>query len=138
MAQRIDHDVADQENAFAGAAFLEKMLHTVFFGDEKIVGDGVGKDAVDLFGHGTVKTAEARLDVGDANAKLQGGKRNGDRGVDVATTRTRSGLRSIRTGSMRFKISAVCAAWEPEPTSRFTWGAGIPIWRKKMSESFSS
>ena len=38
MAQRIDHYVANQENAFAGAAFLQKMLHAVFFGDEKIVG----------------------------------------------------------------------------------------------------
>src|SRR5882672_1927255 len=47
----------------SGAAFLEKMLHPVFFGDEKIVGDGVGEDAVDLFGHSTVKTAKARFDV---------------------------------------------------------------------------
>src|SRR6266478_2810026 len=54
MAQRIDHYIADQENAFAGAAFLEKMLHAVFFGYEKIVGNGVGEDTVDLFGHGTV------------------------------------------------------------------------------------
>ncbi len=60
------------------------MLHTVFFGDEKIVSDGVGEDAVDLFGHGTVKTAEACFDVGDTNAKLHGGKRNRDRGIDVA------------------------------------------------------
>src|SRR6266404_2924944 len=82
MAQRIDHYVADQENAFAGAAFLEEMLYTIFFGDEKIVGNGVGEDAVDLFGHGTVKTAEARFEVSDANAELHGGERNGDGGIE--------------------------------------------------------
>src|SRR5258707_1025264 len=54
------------------------------------------------------------------------------------TTRTMFGLCSTRTGSMRLRISAVCDAWEPEPTSRFTCGEGMPIWRKKMSESVSS
>src|SRR6266566_7020790 len=47
------------------------------------------------------------------------------------TTRTRSGLRSTRTGSMRFRISAVCDAWEPEPTSGFACGEGMPIWREE-------
>ena len=54
------------------------------------------------------------------------------------TTRTRSGWCSIRTGSTRSRTSAVCAAWEPEPTSRLTCGVGIPICRKKMSERASS
>src|SRR6267143_245271 len=83
MAQRIDHYVANQKDALTGAAFLEKMLHTVLFGDEKIVGDGVGEDAVDFFGHGTVKTAKARFDVCDANAEFHGGERDRDRGIDI-------------------------------------------------------
>ena len=103
MAQRIDHHVANQKDALAGAAFLEKMLHTVFFGDEKIVGDGVGENAVDLFGHGTVKTAEARFDVSDANAELHGGERNRDRGIDVADDEDEIGLALQKNGLDAFQ-----------------------------------
>ena len=84
MAERIDHDIANEIDGLAGAAFFEEVLDSVFFGDEKIVGQGVGEDAVDFFGHGTVKTAEAGFDVGYRNAKFYGGQRDGDGGVDVA------------------------------------------------------
>ena len=87
----------------SGAAFLEKMLHPVFFGDEKIVGDGVGEDAVDLFGHSTVKTAKARFDVSDANAKLHGGERNRDRGIDVADNEDEVGLALQKNGLDAFQ-----------------------------------
>jgi len=79
------------------------MLHTVFFGDEKIVGDGVGEDAVDLFGHGAVKTAEARFDVSDTNAELHGGERNRDSGIDVADDEDEVGLVVQKNGLDAFQ-----------------------------------
>ena len=65
MAERIDHDVADEIDGLAGAAFFEEMLDGVFLGDEEIVSEGVGEYAVNFFGHSAVKAAEARFDVGD-------------------------------------------------------------------------
>jgi len=84
MAKRIDHDVANEINGLAGAAFFEEMLDGVFFRDEKIVGQGIGENAVDFFGHGSVETAESGFDVSDRDAKFYGGERNSDGGIDVA------------------------------------------------------
>ena len=92
MTQGIDHHVANQEDAFAGAAFLEQMLHAVFFGDEKVVGNGVGQNAIDLFGHGAVEAAEPGFDVGHADAELHGGERDRDGGIDVADDEDEVGL----------------------------------------------
>ena len=42
------------------------------------------------------------------------------------TTTTTSGRCSSSTGSKRRMISAVCRAWEAEPTPRYTSGRGRP------------
>jgi hypothetical protein len=60
------------------------MLDGVFFGDEEIVGNGVGEDAINFLGHGAVEAAESGFDVGYGNAELHGSEGNGDGGVDVA------------------------------------------------------
>jgi len=84
MSKRIDHDVANEIDRFAGTAFLEEMADGVFFGDEEIVGEGIGEDAINFFGHGTVKTAKTGFDVGNWNAEFHGGEGDGDSGIDVA------------------------------------------------------
>src|SRR5580658_7362359 len=84
MAERIDHDIAYEIDGFAGAAFFEKVADGVLFGDEEILGEGIGEYAIDFFGHGAVEAAEAGFDVGNGNAELHSGKRNGDGGIDVA------------------------------------------------------
>jgi len=84
MAERIDHDVADEVDGFAGATFIEEMLNGVFLGDEEIVGEGVGEDAIDFFRHSSIEAAEAGFDVGDLYAELYGGQRDGNGGVDIA------------------------------------------------------
>ena len=41
------------------------------------------------------------------------------------TTSTIQGRSASQTGSKRSMISAVWAAWDPDPTPRSTWGGGI-------------
>ena len=103
MAQRIDHYVADQEDALAGAAFLEQMLHAIFFRDEKIVGNGVGEDAIDLLGHCAVKAAQASFDVSNANAELRCGERHRDGGIDIADDEDQVGLAFQENGLDAFQ-----------------------------------
>ena len=73
IPERIDHDVADEKDGLAGAPLFEEMADGVFFGDEKKVGEGIGEDAVDFFGHGAIETAEAGFYVGYRNAEFHGG-----------------------------------------------------------------
>ena len=84
VAKRVDHDVADEEDGFPGTTFLEQMLDSVVFRHEEIVRESVGKDTIDLFGHGAVKAAEAGFDMGYAHAEFDGSEGDGDGGIDVA------------------------------------------------------
>src|SRR5208283_3383056 len=72
MLQRIDHYIADEMNSFPRPAFSKEMVDGVFLCYEEVVGQRVGKNAVDLFRHGTVKTAQTSFDVSDSNAELYG------------------------------------------------------------------
>lgn len=92
VTERIDHDVADEEDGIARAAFLEEMFDGIFLGDEEVVGESVRQDAIDLFRHGTVEAAKASFDMGDAHAQLDGGKGDGNGGVDVAHDENQIGL----------------------------------------------
>ena len=84
MAQRIDHDVSDQKNAVPRPAFFQEMPDGIFLRNEQIIREGIGQHAVDFLWHGAVKTAKTRLHVGYANAQFHRGKRDGNRGIDVA------------------------------------------------------
>jgi hypothetical protein len=70
-------------DGFPRASFSEEMFDGVFLGDEEVVGKRVGENPVDLLRLGTVKTAQASFDVGDADAKLHGRQRDRDGRVDV-------------------------------------------------------
>src|SRR5271157_697688 len=78
VAQRIDHHVANHENAVPGAAFFQEMADGSFFRNKEVVCERVGKDAVDLLRHGAIKTAKTSLYVGHANTQFHGGKRDGN------------------------------------------------------------
>ena len=70
---------------FAGVdTFGTQIVGGVAFGGEQEVGDLVGEDAVDLFGHAPVTAAKACLDVRDLNASLDRDERTAQRRVDVA------------------------------------------------------
>jgi len=92
MAEGIDHHIADKMDGFARAAFFEELGDGLFFGDEEIVGDSIGEDSVDFFGHGAIEAAETGFDVGDGDAEFDGGERNGDGGIDVADDEDEIGL----------------------------------------------
>ncbi len=96
VAQGIDHHVADHENAAAGPTFFEEVLDGVFFRNKEIVGKCVGQDAVDLFGHRTVKAAESGLDVSYADTELRRGERLAFDQNRLNTLQNFGGLRGVR------------------------------------------
>src|SRR5258708_1806966 len=124
VAQGIDHDVADHEDAAPGPAFFQEVLDGTFFSNKEIVGESVGEDAVDLLRHCTVKAAEPGLDVSHADAKFRSAERNSNGGIDITDDENQVRFASTRTGSMRFRISAVCDAWSQSrlPGSRAASG----------------
>src|SRR6266851_5725641 len=59
----------------AGSILQSKLITDCrLLGDGKKVAQGIGQDTVDLLGHSTVKAAEPRLDVGNADAEFGGGQ----------------------------------------------------------------
>ena len=65
MLEGIDHDVADHVNLPSVDTLSQQVLAPALFRDEQVVRDGVGQQAIDLFGHRPVKAAKPGLDVGD-------------------------------------------------------------------------
>jgi len=92
VAQGIDHHVANHIDAFPWPAFFQKVRNGIFFRDKEIVGERIGQDAVDFFGHASVKAAESCLDVSYADTKFGGGERNSDGGIDIAYNQNKVGL----------------------------------------------
>ncbi len=73
MAERVNHDVANEIDGLARTALFEEMADSVFFCDEEIVGEGVGEDTIDFFGHPAIEATETGFYVGDGNAEFYGG-----------------------------------------------------------------
>ena len=65
-------------------AFTLEVAERFLRSDVELVADRVGQDPVDLFGHGAVPAAEARLEVCDRDAELHRGQGGGEGRVDVA------------------------------------------------------
>jgi len=82
-AQTVDHDVADEDRALCGDAFARKVVVGGALGGVEHIGNLVGEDAVDLFGHAAVVAAQAGLHVYHRNVTLAGDQRAGERGVYV-------------------------------------------------------
>ena len=80
----VDHHVADEVDAVGGVALAQQGLVAGGLGDEEQVGDGVGGQPVDLFGHAAVAAAQAGLDVDEHALQLLGSDGGGQRGVDIA------------------------------------------------------
>src|SRR5260370_36317572 len=88
VAQRIDHHVANHIDAFPWPAFFQKVRNGIFVRYKEIVGERIGQDAVDFFGHASVKAAVSCLVVSYADTKFGGGERNIDGGIDIAYNQT--------------------------------------------------
>ena len=80
----VDHHVADEVDAVGGVALAQQGLVAGGLGDEEQVGDGVGGQPVDFFGHAAVAAAQAGLDVDEHALQLLGRDGGGQRGVDIA------------------------------------------------------
>ncbi len=80
----VDHDVADPLDARIGNSLGAQVLVGVGRRRPQEIGDGIGDDTVDLFGHGAVAAAEPRLEVGQRNTHLGRDERASQRRVHVA------------------------------------------------------
>ena len=77
--EAVDHRVADEHDVVAGDALAGEVVDGVGRRHEQQVGDRVGDETVDLFGHLPVAAAQARLDVRHRQVEL-GGRRPPRRG----------------------------------------------------------
>ena len=59
----VDHDVADVEDVLLRDALVAEVLQPGGLADEEVIGDVVGEESVDLFGHRSIKAAQPGLDV---------------------------------------------------------------------------
>ena len=82
--QRVDHRVADEEDAFAVDARGTQILTGELARGEEVVGDGVRHDSIDFLRHRPVAGAKPTLDVCDFHTHLACGNRTRQCGRDVA------------------------------------------------------
>ena len=80
----VDHDVADALDALGRHALAQQVLVTVARGRPQHVGDRVGHEPVDLFGHAPVATAQPSLEMHDRDPQLRADHRAGSGRIDVA------------------------------------------------------
>lgn len=136
LAQRIDHDVADEVDSFFGDAFVAQVLARESVCCEQQIRDRVCTQPVNLLRHGHIARAQARFDVRNTDAEFLCGERAGDRRVHVADDDhpIRAMFQARRSNAIM--VRAVCSACEPEPTSRLMSGSGMPRSRKKFPGMF--
>ena len=72
VEQIVDHHVANVKDSGWVLAFTQQVVDTGRLGTEEPVGDAIGNEAVDLFGHAHVAATQARLHVGHRNVELLG------------------------------------------------------------------
>ena len=66
------------------ASFCDQVVNAALLRNKKVVGDAVGEDAVDLFRHAHVATAQATFQVGQGQAHFVGHQRPGEGAVHIA------------------------------------------------------
>ena len=66
-----------------GELFFSDIVNSALFGYEKVIGNLIGKDAVDLFRHGTVTGTEAAFEVRKGDTQLVGCNGAGQGGVYI-------------------------------------------------------
>src|SRR5262249_38714430 len=80
----VDHQVADEVDPRRVDTFTVQVAPAAGLGDQQHVGQSVGDDPVDLFGHPAVTRPQPRLDVRDQDVELDGRQGAGHRRVHVA------------------------------------------------------
>ena len=84
LQQRVDHDVAGEMDLRWVHSFALEILIGIAACREKNGSQRVGDEAIDLFRHRAIETAESGLDVRHGNEKLRRDNRTRHRGIDVA------------------------------------------------------
>ena len=72
LAERVDHQIPDQMDAFGRHSFPEQILDAAPFRNEKHIGNRIGDQPVDLFGHGPVEAPQASFRVNNVDAQFLG------------------------------------------------------------------
>ena len=80
----VNHHIADQIDSLLRPAFAEQVFHAAGLRDEKKIRQGIGKNAIDLFRHGSVKAPQSCFHMGEGQAHLCGGQGRCQGGIDVA------------------------------------------------------
>ena len=82
--ERVDHHIPDELHPRGGQAFLMQIRQGVARRCEEQIGQMIGHDAVELFGHRAVTAPQARFHVTDGYAQLRRHQRGGHGRVHVA------------------------------------------------------
>ena len=118
--QGVDHRVPDKEDLAGQHTAALKILVRRRRRREEVVRDGIGDDAIDLFGHRPVARANPPSTCATRTPSFCAAMAQAMVDVTSPTTRQRSAGESSSSRSYRVMIAAVCSACVPEPTSRFT------------------
>ena len=84
VQQRIDHHIADEVNLVGRHALGTKIVGGGTLRCEQIVGDLVGEESIDLFGHPSIVAAQARFDMRDGMPRLTATSAHAKRRIDVS------------------------------------------------------
>src|SRR5260370_34369822 len=71
-------------NPIRSYPFAQKIDSATFFGDQQEIGYGIGDDAVDLFRHRAVKTAQSGLSVNYLDTQFRRHQGSSHCGVNIA------------------------------------------------------
>ena len=101
MKEVVDHHVAHHMDAPGGLSLPQQVLLPAFLGHEKAVRDRVRHHAVDLFRHGHVEAAQARLDMGHPDQSFLATMLQASVEFTSPTTTTQSGSPPCRPSRRR-------------------------------------
>ena len=119
----------------SGHAFRTQIRYTARLAGKQIIRKRVRDNAIDLFRHAAVETAQSRFDMGDRDTCLGGNQRRRHGGIHVAHNAAgdRAGARRTPAPAAASSL-AVCDVCEPPPTPRLISGAGMESSWKKLSD----
>src|SRR5262249_3623113 len=136
--QGVDHAVPDEVDLGARDPLAPEVGHGVVLGGEEEVAEVVGQYRLTSSGiarsndrspASTWATGMRSFEAVRAQARVE---------LTSPATTTRSGSNSRQVASNAVSTAAVCAACEPDPTSRWTSGRGMPSSSKKTSDMLAS
>jgi hypothetical protein len=83
LDEGVDHQIADEKDFFVRNPFLTEVINATLLSDEKLVGNAVRHEPINLLRHAAISTAQARLHMGYPDVHLIRNERAGKRRVDI-------------------------------------------------------